>query len=293
MSLTKSWRVTAVLSRVRIDHALGIEARVFLIFCLTLGTAASAFAACPAPHYRPGYVWEDSQSTIMMNVSIRMADFAPDRLICLTQTFKERYGVQRKIKILIFSTRAAAEQYTMPFAGDSAKTRVNWAARMYASYFYTPDTHEEYLSITPDPLKSDVGSPFVSRIDLPIVNPPPCKFQIHGRCLLALDDIDYPSEALKERVSGKLRLTGTIDREGKVTGIRVAQANATPTEKAGLLTEAAVQNLGTWRLEEAKQQDALQITLTYVIDSSLPHRGDVQVKIASPNEITVRAYPLE
>jgi TonB family protein len=228
----------------------------------------------------------------MMNISIPMSDFAPNRLVCLAQTLKERYGEQRGIEVLIFSTRAAAMHYTMPLSGDSVKPRVNWAARMYATYFFHPDKHEEYLYLTPDPMRPSIDSPLVTRIDLPVTNLPACPLRINGRCLVALEDIEYPNEALKAKMSGTVTLTGIVSREGKITHIQVAEANSSPAEGKDLLVREAANNLSTWHLEEARQVESVRITYSFVIDSSLPRRGQVDVQLALPNQVTIRGNPI-
>jgi Gram-negative bacterial TonB protein C-terminal len=276
-----------------IDGRVGVNVARILLIWLILGMTTSASPNCEAPHYREGYVWEDSESALMMNVSIPMAEFAPDRLTCLAQSLKARYGQQRGLTILIFGTPAAAAHYKMPFQGDSLNPHHTWAAQMYAIYFFKPDKQEEYLYLTPDPLRSNVGSPFVTRIDLPATTPTRCKFQIYGRCLLAFEDIRYPGDALKMGLSGKVTLSATIARDGTIAGVHVFKIDIAPPEEKDVLVREPIANLRTWRLEPAAHQDALRITFSYVIDSADPTGNDTDLTLDLPNEVRIRAKPLE
>jgi TonB family protein len=273
-----------VLSTLRIERAFVLFARTCTVICLIFAMRSSAFAACHAPHYRTGHVWEDSHSAVMINISIEMSDFAPSKLVCLAQTLKERYGPQRQIEVLIFSTRAAAEHYTMPLSGDSVLPRTAWAMQLYATYFFHPDKHEEYLYVTPNPAKSHIGSAFDDRIDLPVTSTPACKFQISGRCLLAFGDIEYPQDARKAQASGSITVTATIARNGEVENASVAEPR--PVSMENELARVALDNLKTWRFETAPRRDDIRITYSYVIDPS-PGDGRTSVKMDLPNHVVV------
>ena len=132
------------------------------------------------------------------------------------------------------------------------------------------------------------GEPYNTRIDLPAAASAHCRFQINDRCLLALEEIEYPVQALKAKASGTVTLTGTVARDGKMTRIQVAEANSGSAEWKDLFVREAVNNLKTWRLEAAEHKDSVRIKYTYSMDSSLPHGGQVDVDLALPSEVRIR-----
>jgi hypothetical protein len=64
--------------------------------CLIVGTGTSAFADCRVPHYRKGFVSENSPSGIMINISVAMKDFVPVRLVCLATGLRQRYADRKR-----------------------------------------------------------------------------------------------------------------------------------------------------------------------------------------------------
>jgi hypothetical protein len=161
-----------------------------------------------------GRIWGDTKSTLGMNVSIQMEDFAPENLGCLAEAFNHRYHDRKRIIILIFGAHWASKYYdpnkSNPFIEDDySKQRKASVQQMHASYVYDIERHEHYVDIYPCGHKSFVSPsnlPY-TRIDLPVVSKPQYQLQINGRCLIALDDIEYPFDAKKERVTGSVTLT--------------------------------------------------------------------------------------
>jgi TonB family protein len=109
--------------------------------------------------------------------------------------------------------------------------------------------------------------------------------------LLALDDIEYPFDAKKERVTGTVTMTGTIDSQGIMTGVTMTESNITPIERKILLENAALENLKTWRFEKSQHQDPFQITYTYSIDAPKGHEGMTEVQPALPDHVYIRLNP--
>jgi TonB family protein len=121
---------------------------------------------------------------------------------------------------------------------------------------------------------------------------PPCRLELRGRCLLALHEVVYPGEAYPQqtRMAGAVTLTGTVARDGTVTGIQVVESESVPSGRTAPLMREAVENLKTWQLEPATLEDTLRIRYSYVIDPSLP-TGTEDAQFALPNQITIRANP--
>jgi hypothetical protein len=187
-------------------------------------------ADCRAPNYRLGHIWEDSPSTIMENISIRTADFAPERPVCLAAALRQRYSSRKDVTVLIFSSYYAAKHYTSPSSGDwicvghCGKPPAYWAVDNHASYSFDADKHVEEILLTP------LGQTraFATKINLPVATIPPCTLELAGRCLLSLANIEYPGDALKAKTSGRIVLKGVISRDGRVEHILAVNRGMPP-----------------------------------------------------------------
>ena len=233
-----------------------------------------------------------------MAVSIRLSDFAPARLVCLATALKQRYHDRKSIDVLIFTSFDAARLYSAvqrEYDGKSVKEAQllsrHWqTSQLHGLYSYDAEKHEEYVDIKP--WGSDATLPYDTRVMLPVGTVPHCRLEISGRCLLALDDLVYAGETYTAKASGTVTLAGTITRDGKVTRIQVAEAQSVPSGRTEPFVREAVNNLKTWRLEAVPREDTFRITYSYVIDSSL-QRGQVDVQLALPSQVTIRANPPE
>jgi hypothetical protein len=278
----------------------------FLICLIAVQAGAHEPAQCRAPDYREGAVWERSQSAVFMAISIPLKDFAPSRLECVAQALRDRYHDQKKIKILIFSSRDAAKQYN-PYPGADYRPLKNgkqqklpslsfWLSQLHGSYVYDSEKRDEHLDIRPFGSDFD-GGPDDTRISLPAAQIPTCKLGINGRCLLTLGDIIYPNEALKESISDNVTLTGSIRRNGRLTQIKVAGVQVQPPQKAAMLVNEAVRNLKSWRFEPTSRTDPLRITYSYVLDPALlippGYHRFASVQFELPNQVIIRGHSLD
>jgi hypothetical protein len=267
--------------------------KIGLALFLLLGEIPSISGDCGPPHYKTGRVLEDSKAAVAMYISIPVADFAPQRLVCLAEALKRRYP-NRALVFQIFDDHSAAKRLPVPrelFIED-----VPWINRLtahrHAEYYFDPARHEDWLLLLPDPLKYQ--SRFNTRIDLPISGPPNCKLGLNGRCLLVLPYVDEPWGDIAHRFSGAVTLAGTIARDGRIRSLRVASARVNPSEFQRVLTLAAVRNLESWRFEPSKQEDALQATYSYRLVSSvgrtppvLSPQMNVRIELGDKRAVTV------
>ena len=278
--------------------AYAVMRAVFAVCALSFA-ATSAFARCVPPDYRKGNVREDSESTLDMTISIPLTEFAPARLVCLAEALRDRYRDRKNISVLIFSSVEAAKYYHGDMdiaetgapknAEEARRQDAGWSARqLHGVYSYDAASREEYVTIKPKGYFSDL--PTDTQINLPLTATPHCRLELSDRCLLALDDVLYEGQAYKAKIAASVTLTGTITREGSVTGIQVADSKSIPQGSAESLTREAINNLKTWRLEPARRQDPVRVTYSYMIDSSLK-AGEVDVRFALPKQVTIRANP--
>jgi hypothetical protein len=250
-----------------------IQMAVWLsITTAALPNAILAGAACNAPRYRLGRVWVDAASTVDLNISIQLGDFAPDRLICLAKTLKAHYPA-RDMSVFIFSSQEAALGYVPPV--ERTPKLVEYESKLHGLYFYSRAKHEEYLLILPDGHSQNVNSPLTTRIDLPIERVPVCRLEAKGRCLLEFQHIDYPASIEgRKGVTGRVTLAGRIDRNGVMSGVSVVGAQISPVELRTLLVTAASRNLGTWRFAPSGRTDEVRITYEFDrVDSPLVEGG--------------------
>ena len=279
-----------------------------LTFCVFVFILSADALQCHAPNYREGAVWERSESSVFMAVSISLKDFAPAKLLCLAQVFRQRYPNQKSIKVLILSSRDAARR-TIPYrVGDDAPFRngmqqkfpslSSWLGALHGFYSYSAEKQDEHLDIRP--FGSDFeGGPDDTRIALPTTDTPRCHLEISDRCLLALEHIIYPDGALTRSVAGTVTLTGLIERSGKVSGIHAVEIRVEPepSVQKEMLVDEAVRNLKTWRFEPSSGKDKVRITYSYLIDPTLPvptgYRKFTKVQLELPNQITIYGRNLE
>jgi len=278
---------------------------VFVLCNLAFFRHADALQ-CNAPNYHEGAVWEKSEASVFMAVSIPLKDFAPDKLVCLAQAFRQRYRDQKNIKVLIFSSPDAARRISPYPVGDDAPLRTgmqqkvpglsSWLSQLHGFYSYNAEKQDEHLDIRP--FGSDFeGGPDDTRIILPTKETPRCHLEINGRCLLALEHIIYPDEALTRSIAGSVVLSGLMDRNGEIIGINAIETRVRPSEWKEALVDEAIRNLKTWRFEPSSRKYRVQITYSYVIDPALPvpvgYRKFAKTQLELPSQVTIRGRSLE
>lgn len=267
--------------------------RTVAVFCVFLCAGASAAAQCHPRPYRTGAIYVNDASMVVKSISIPMQDFAPGKLVCLATGLRARYRDRSNILIYIFGSHAASRQSIL--VGEISKEDYQTYAQIHALYSFDASRHEEYIKILPvgiqPPRIVSTEGPYSTRINLPVVAEPHCQMEINNRCLIALKDIVYPEEALKQRASGKVALTALIDREGMVKRVHAVTSEGIESETERLLSDATSKNLASWRFEPGMVEEIIHITYWYAIDSSLNHVDGVQVRWALPNEVTIRSSP--
>jgi TonB family protein len=224
----------------------------------------------------------------MMNISIRMRDLAPRRLVCLAEVMKRRYSDRKEIRVFVFSSLAGARGFTTPKpCEDSIGKCIDWSAQFRAVYYFNAGKREEYVVITP----AGDRHPFETKIELPATSIPPCALEVAGRCLLAVDRLVYPTGMRKAKLSGSVTLEGVITSDGKVKHVRPAEGGSTAGDTQTVFVQEALRNLKTWYFEPAPRQDRLRITYDYRVDPSTPSRGTPTVQFDLPHRVEIRVRP--
>lgn len=244
------------------NHALlnRMSVRLFAV-TLVLSEATCVLGACKVPQYRKGRVYEDSASGADLNISIRLEDFAPERLICLAEALRSKYP-HRDVLAFIFSSREAALGY-VPLI-ERIPQLWDYEAKLHGIYTYNKEKHEDQLLILPDGHSQRVGSPLNTQINLPLTVMPVCRLTLDGRCLIEFQHIYYPrSIEARTEISGRVTFAGTFRRDGVLSDLTVVGAEVSPPELQSILVDAAKSNLSTWRFEPGKYEDAVRITYRF------------------------------
>jgi hypothetical protein len=248
------------------------------------------FAQCKAPRYRKG---QDYGASVWISIAPR--DFTLEKLICLGQTLRnKRLRDPGQFGVFFFTSFEAAKYFQPPVEGVPPKWRV-WARNLHAIYSYEKndkDKNKSKETIDIIPLGYGEGPSIGTTLNLSLINQQHCGLQIEERCLmLVMQSIDYPEEALKAKVSGKVTLTGIISLDGRVGNLQVAEADVSPSEAKDVLATASFVNLESWRFDSGKAETPIRITFTYAIDASSPAGLNDDVNWELPNQIVIRGNP--
>lgn len=274
----------------RVPSNRSAAVRMLLVFA-AIGIQ-SGFAECPVPGYRQGHVWEKTPSTIMMNISLDIGDFAPKRLICLAGALRQRYSDRKSLLIMMFSSHAAARNYTMPYIPCNVGRCPNWSVDMHGVFSFNINGVAEAVVISPFGGLRNFGI-FNTRIDVPVASVPHCTLEISSRCLLAASGIEYPWNMLEMRieVDGDVTLEGDIAKDGRVTKVRIAADEIPRNEPWSMLAKAARNSLEAWRFEPAERIDPIRLTYSYTVDKSAGI-DDRLVRFELPDRVLIRGRPL-
>jgi len=228
------------------------------ILLLALSVAAIAWGACVAPRYRVGKELANDKSGAVLDISIRLEDFAPERMVCLADALRDKYP-DRDIHAAIFSAYDAAQNFT-PGDQELTPSALYAKSKLHGSYHYDRDRGENFLFLTPDADSGSANSPFNTRINLPLKGQPICKLAIDGRCLLEFKHIDYPSIGERTNGSGEVAVTGRIRQNGVVSDLKAIETKAEPPAWESTLKEFTLRNLQTWRFATSSHESSLHIT---------------------------------
>lgn len=267
--------------------------RILFAVCLACALGTTALGQCRPPRFQKGRDFIDSTTgTGSLYVSLRLGDFTLNKLICLAETLRSRNPNWSNVGILVFSSRDAAFNFQASHADyeDPAAWK-RWAKQLHASYFFNADKHEEYLEIMP--LGYEGAPSNDSRIDLPLTTAPRCRLEISNRCVIVVEGINYPPEALQAMTSGSITLSGSITRNGEFHEIHVVQGDVSPPEERKLLNSAAIRSLSRWRVEPAPRRDTIRITYSYVIANSSNPGTQAGVQFQLPTQVIIRALRSE
>jgi hypothetical protein len=258
--------------------------RLFVL-SLALALAFPASGACIPPRYHVGRISEESAADVDLNISIRLEDFAPQRLVCLAETLRRKYP-DRNMFVAIFSVLEVARNYYPEVERTPRTAYMN--SKFHGSYRYNREKREDFLFFVPDGRSHSMESPFNTRIDLPLTGAAPvCRLAVNDRCLLEFQHLYYPSIDNKASGSGEVTVTGRVRQNGVLSNVTAVDAKADSPDWRSAFTDTAIRNLRTWRFEPGMHSDAVRITYHFDVANSV--RGeDLQFQL--PNDVRIRTH---
>lgn len=254
--------------------------RLLRFALLTLSTAATTWCACVSPNYRIGRELANDKSGAVVNISIRLEDFAPERLVCLASVLREKYP-DRNILATIFSAYDAAKFFSPEVERTERTIYLN--SKLHGGYVYDKGKGKDYVYIVPDGMSQEATSPLNTRINLPPTGPPVCKLELDRRCLLEFKHIDYPSIGEKTDGSGEVTVTGRIRPNGVVSDLKAVETKADPPAWESTLKGFTLGNLQTWRFATSSHESSLHITYRFALTDS----GSPDLEFHLPEEVRI------
>jgi hypothetical protein len=258
-----------------------VRSQLLLVVLLSLGVRT--FSQCDPPPYRRATSLKSSQGTF--KVSVRPQDFNVNRILCLAEDLKKRHPEWEDIALLIFDSHDIAKKYAGYILEDVPSNR--WAKNLHVMYSLHKAKGEEDLFILP--FGYNTGPSDTTKIVLPVQGKPRCHYEVAGRCAIAFEGYDYLYR-VGQAASGTVRVSATIDPDGRIDDVRVDEANISPADRRAECVSAAVQDFSRWRLEATGKKEALQMTYTYSVDRGL-RQGDTEVRYDLPNAVLIQTNP--
>lgn len=278
-ALLESWWRWVVLEGINV-----VGTRCIFAVCLLFGLLESAFSECHVPSYRDGLILADKQSETMMNISIPLSDFAPEKLRCLANALHRRFQDRKIITVFVLSSHKVAKNWIYQTIEPPPESVVE-NATVHAIYRYNSEKKEDFIALMPY-LDLSMEGRFSTRIERQSEGEIHCKVELADRCLLARQDISYPGGPQRVGQSGRVSLSGVIRPDGKVQNVQVLGESS---EANAAFAKEAAENFSTWVFERANRSDRVEIMYRYEMVDMSTHST---VEFKPPNEVLVSEHVL-
>ena len=265
--------------------------RLFISFLVVVGFSTPAITQCHVPSFHIGQDFSNPDQGIgALSVSLQPKDFTVQKLACLCHALLKKNPQWKRAGVEIFTSREAAGNWSHMLSTESPPEAKRWKKELHASYSFNKSTQQNQFEIIPFGIRGPAS--LDTTMNLPLTTPPQCQVEIGKRCLtVALQEIDYPQEALKLRASGKVTVAAVIDRKGGIRQLRVVSADIHPAN-GNVLANAALRDLSGWRFDSGDRDEDFQIVYSFEITAPDPfYRAETSVSFSLPNEVDVRVSP--
>jgi len=228
-------------------------------------------------------------------LTIDRKDLSLRNLLCVAERLDREHPDWAEVRVAVFDSVDVADNYifdwqtvdaTFPPAREHA-----YESLRRAVYVVSKLAAARYLQFR---LFGSDDERYQTRINLPVTEPPRCRFEIKGRCLLVAYEPPFPRPP-SSPVSGSVTVAAELHRDGTFQGVRVTKAVAQPAEAAAALGVVALESLRRWRLDASSSEDSVTVDFRFVSEiKAAPGRPflgiplGVSVEMTSPTSITVR-----
>jgi hypothetical protein len=262
---------------------------IVIVAILMVVTACARGITCVTPVYDKGAVFVDTSESLIMNLSVKEEDVAPEALRCLVKAIKAEYKGRTEVGLFIYDSAKVAKAYLPVMAyqevADGLGNKREDARSLRASYEYGHG--DEHLTILP--LGLSANNSFDARIDLLDGGAAKCKIQAGQRCLVKLEEPGFFKEIHKKDFGVSIVLGGTVFPDGSVRDVRVIEEKR-DASKMTKIERYLCRNLRTWRFVRSGGKNEVRITYRFVLDRTMGE-GREEVEVVSPGEIVIKGNP--
>lgn len=266
--------------------------RLLVVAVIVLGHSAGVHAAsCQVPHFVKGSWSAEDGSSISTGIAIQPKDPRLDRLICLSDTLKRSFRKYSSVSVWVFTSVTALARYDGASPMEMPAGYFDAIRQIHAQYLFDGAKHIDRLTIRP--LGSDSPGPLDSEIDLSKPADRHCRFEIAGRCLLLIQEAEYPRSMVVKQLGGSVTVSATIGRDGNVHDIVTADSHAADPDIRVALARSASLQLSRWHFEPAASETPARLTFEFAIDNTPPIHGVPRYVFDLPDRvrITVSYFP--
>jgi hypothetical protein len=217
----------------------------------------------------PGYTLGDFSFPSTSNhadgyLSIAIAEdaFTRPALRCLAGALAREYGSARRLTVLIYDAKWAADYDTGP-GGEMTSVQIKALSHLHA--VYVKDDTGQY-SLYLHPIGSAVSGLFESRLNLQGDSPDDCRLSIKNRCLMAMANLAWLPVTL-ETVPAPIQLTAELDSAGRLRHIVIGTRGL--SGMARQFAEHTATTMKGWRFEPAAGGRPIPLKVTARVSGSL------------------------
>jgi TonB family protein len=242
-----------------------------LLACVVLVLAASGASAATCKRIAFEEVRLDIGPHAGVGVArivVQPADTTWANLLCLEKQLRSAHREWSNVTALVFSSKVAADNFD-PDKIATVGVVGAYDRQVRAAYWIGTGKIGDTLTLTPSGWELLQGEDYNTVVVFPVQHTPPCRIVVNRRCVLTLERIRYPLEALRGRASGTVIVSGRFDRQGRPTMVQPTASGANAPPQSRLLIESAVDIIRTWRLEPAATEERFRIDVTFSLDDSI------------------------
>ena len=220
---------------------------------------------CVAPRYTLGpFTFPPTSNSDRRHMTIAIAEeaFTRPALRCLAGALAREQGSARALGVTIFDSKWAADRYSPGLGGEMTPVRFKVLSHLHAAY--VKDETGQYLFL--NPIGSDGGGLFESRLNLQRDSPDDCRLSIQNRCLMAMDHLAKLPVMLDD-VPAPIQLAAELDRAGRLRHVVIVSRGL--SGMARQFAEHTARTMKGWRFEPAADGRRIPLAVTARVSGPL------------------------